>query len=83
MYMSVIYNESAPKKATNLTINADLLKKAKELKINLSKSFETFLDSLIREREEKKWHEENRSAVDEYNDRIEKKGAFSDTIRSF
>ena len=81
--MSVIYNESAPKKATNLTINADLLKKAKELKINLSKSFETFLDSLIREREEKKWHEENRSAVDEYNDRIEKKGAFSDTIRSF
>ena len=81
--MSVIYNESAPKKATNLTINADLLKKAKELKINLSKSFETFLDSLIREREEKKWREENRSAVEEYNDRIEKKGVFSDTIRSF
>ena len=34
MYMLSAYNVDAPKKATNLTINADLLKKAKSYKIN-------------------------------------------------
>ena len=68
MYMLSAYNVDAPKKATNLTINADLLKKAKSYKINLSKSFETYLDSLVREREEKRWKEENHDAIDEYNE---------------
>jgi len=83
MYMLSAYNVDAPKKATNLTINADLLKKAKSYKINLSKSFEAYLGSLVREREEKRWKEENHDAIDEYNERIEERGAFSDSLRSF
>ena len=41
--MTITYDTYAPKKAANLSINSDLLKKAKEYKINLSKHFEVFL----------------------------------------
>ena len=38
--MESLYNRSASKKATNLTINHDLLRQARELKINLSQTLE-------------------------------------------
>lgn len=81
--MNLAYNNSAPKRATNLSINSDLLDKAKAYKINLSKSFETYLNRLVKEKEEKKWKEENVQAIEEFNERIEKQGIFSDGLRSF
>jgi antitoxin CcdA len=65
------------------TCNVDVPKKAKSYKINLSKSFEACLGGLVRKREEKKWKEENRDAINEYNERIEERGVFSDSLRSF
>ena len=38
--MSFIYDHKAPKKPTHLSINSDLLKKARELDINLSSGLE-------------------------------------------
>ena len=38
-----IYDQEAPKRATNLSINSDLLKKAKEMDINLSAALEQTL----------------------------------------
>lgn len=77
------YNTQAPKKATNLTINSDLLKKAKSYKINLSKNFEIYLNELVRKQEEKRWREETLEAIAEFNERVEKRGVFSDGLRSF
>jgi len=57
--MNYAYDVDAEKKATNLSINADLLKKAKSYKINLSKNFESYLNQLVKEQEEKKWRENN------------------------
>ena len=83
MHMSAIYNENAMKKATNVTINSDLLQKAKAYKINISKNFEAYLTEVVRQREEQQWREENRLAIDKQNERIEKEGSFSDGIRRF
>jgi len=81
--MSAIYDETAMKKATNVTINSDLLQKAKSYKINISKNFEAYLAEVVRKREEQQWLEENREAIDAQNERMEKYGSFSDGIRRF
>ncbi|WP_167374184.1 type II toxin-antitoxin system CcdA family antitoxin, partial [Bathymodiolus platifrons methanotrophic gill symbiont] len=38
--MQHLYDYTAPKKAANLSLNSDLLKKSKELNINLSATLE-------------------------------------------
>jgi len=81
--MSAIYDETAIKKATNVTINSDLLQKAKSYKINISKNFEAYLAEVVKKREEQQWLEENRKAIDAQNERMEKYGSFSDGIRRF
>jgi antitoxin CcdA len=81
--MSAVYDETAIKKATNVTINSDLLQKAKSYKINISKNFEAYLAEVVRKREEQQWLEENKSAIDAFNERVEKEGLFSDEHRRF
>jgi antitoxin CcdA len=78
-----IFNPSAPKKSANLSINADLLHQAKQLNINLSQTLEQRLAEIIRQAQSKQWLEENQRALDEYNRRIEARGAFSDGLRRF
>ena len=81
--MNLAYNVDAPKRATNLSINSDLLKKAKSYNINLSKSFEAYLNELVRKKAEQAWKKENLQAIEAFNQRIEKQGVFSDGLRSF
>lgn len=81
--MQAIYDSTAPKKATNLSINSDLLRKAKKFKINLSSTFENALAKLVKEKQEKKWLEENKKAIQEYNNLVEKHNVFSKELRSF
>lgn len=38
--MSQLYNINAPKKPTNLSVNSDLLKRARALNVNLSATLE-------------------------------------------
>ncbi|MCG8333679.1 MAG: type II toxin-antitoxin system CcdA family antitoxin [Proteobacteria bacterium] len=81
--MNTLYDESAPKKAVNLSINSDLLKKAKDLKINLSATFENALTDLIRQRQHESWKKNNKQAIKAYNKHVEKHGVFSKELRSF
>ncbi|ABQ25456.1 Post-segregation antitoxin CcdA [Geotalea uraniireducens Rf4] len=78
-----LFNPNAPKKPTNLTINSDLLQKAREHHINLSQTLELRLAELIREEKRRQWLEENREAIEVYNRRIEADGVFSDGLRRF
>jgi len=80
---AVVYDISAPKKPTNVSINRDLLQQAKEHHINLSQALESRLAELLREQKQQQWLEENREAVDCYNRRIAADGAFSDGLRRF
>ncbi|MBS7325499.1 MAG: type II toxin-antitoxin system CcdA family antitoxin [Thiopseudomonas sp.] len=81
--MSAVYDLQAGKKPANLSINADLLAKAKALKINLSAALETALAERISASQREQWLEENRSAIDAYNKMVEEHGVFSDELRSF
>ena len=77
------YGANAPKKAANLSVNADLLAQARDLKINLSRVFEERLVEVVLETKRKAWLEENRPAIDDYNRRIMERGSFGDSVRRF
>ncbi|SDH35063.1 type II toxin-antitoxin system CcdA family antitoxin [Pseudomonas panipatensis] len=81
--MHMTYDPLAPKKAANLSLNSDLLKQARELDVNLSAVLEEALADVVRERMEQRWLEQNRQAIDAYNQHIEDAGVFSDDLRSF
>ena len=78
-----LYDRSAPKKATNLSVNSELLAIAKEMKINLSRTLEEKLSEIVRERKRKQWLEENREAIESYNRHCAEQGTFSDDARLF
>jgi antitoxin CcdA len=80
---NTIFNPAAPKKSANLSINADLLRQAKQLNINLSQTLERHLIEIIRQAQRSQWLAENQGALDQYNRRIEKHGTFSDGLRRF
>ena len=71
------------KKATNLSIDGDLIDQARRLKLNLSQVLEAGLVDAVRRHERAQWLEKNRAALDAYNEHIEKHGVFSDGLRSF
>jgi antitoxin CcdA len=80
---STVFDATAPRKATNVSINADLLHQAKELKINLSRALEERLIDLVGAARRRLWLVENESAIADYNDRIDREGVFSDGLRRF
>lgn len=74
---------SGRKKPTNVSISAELLQQARALKINLSQALERRLAEIVGEVQGRRWLEENRDALEDYNRRIEKRGVFSDDLRRF
>lgn len=81
--MLALYDQNAPKKPTNLSINSDLLQKARELEINLSATLEQALTNQLKAKQAQQWLEQNRSAIAAYNKSVEENGVFSDGLRSF
>lgn len=71
------------RRAVNVSIDPTLVADARELGIPLSPTFEDALRSRIADVRRSRWREENRVAVEEYNARIERSGAFSDGLRRF
>ena len=66
-----------------MSINADLLKQAKALDINLSATLEKALAEALRQRRREQWLAENEAAMHAYNQQVEASGVFSDGLRSF
>ena len=56
------YNPHAPKRAANLSVNSDLLNKAKDLDINLSATLEQALTEAVKQKQLEQWLAENRNA---------------------
>ncbi len=81
--MLPIYDASAAKKPTNLSLNSDLLRQARELDINLSSVLEEALETVVKRRLGERWLAENRRAIAAYNEHVEAHGVFSDGSRSF
>lgn len=81
--MLSLYDKNAPKKATNLSVNSDLLKKAKDLDINLSAALEQALTDQLKAKQAQQWLEQNKNAIAAYNKSVDENGAFGDELRSF
>ena len=75
--------EGAPKKATNLTLNARVLEVAREMGMNVSQVVDTLLQEEVRRLYREKWLADNQDAITEYNERVRREGVFSDGLRSF
>lgn len=54
-----------------------------QLNINLSQALEQRLAEIVRQEKRSQWLAENQDALEEYNQRIEKRGTFSDGLRRF
>ena len=52
------------KRATNLSVNAELLREAKELDINLSAEFEKHLTAVVGQHRAELWRRDNRAAIE-------------------
>ena len=78
-----VFDASAPKRPTNLSVNADLLRQARELNINLSRALEEQLIERILTERQRRWLDENKDAIEDYNRRAELEGGFSDNLRQF
>jgi antitoxin CcdA len=74
--MTAYYNPNAPKKSTNLSINSDLIQQAKAL-------MEEKLAQSIAAQKEALWLQDNKDAIEEYNERVTINGTFSDRLRRF
>jgi antitoxin CcdA len=81
--MLQIFDKNATKKPTNLSINSDLLSKARKQKINLSATLEHALESELRKTERENWLKDNKDAIDSLNMLAEQNGLFSDKYRNF
>jgi len=81
--MHASHDPKTPKKATNVSINSDLLRKAKALKINLSASLEQALADQIRAAEKAQWQHDNAAAIEAYNQFVAQHGSFADSLRKF
>lgn len=74
---------SASKKAVNLSVDAALLREAREQDINLSATLERALEVAVWQQRRERWRAENRSAIAAYNEQVDAQGTFGDTLRSF
>ena len=81
--MQISYDTEAPKRATNLSINGDLLNQARALNINLSATLEQTLATLVKTKQQQAWLAENQQAIDAYNQQVDADGLFGDTLRAF
>ncbi len=81
--MQPVFDKTAPKKPTNLSINSELLKEARSLGINLSATLESALQEKVREARRAQWLKDNKVGIDSCNELSKKHGVFADKHRTF
>jgi antitoxin CcdA len=77
------YDRGAAKKPTNLQVNGDLLERARELGVDLATTLEDALALEVQRRQRENWLEENREAIEAYNEHVAQHGVFSTGLREF
>jgi antitoxin CcdA len=71
------------KTPTNLSVRTDLVKRARQLGLNLSGMLEAAIELAVLAAERETWLADNDQAIDAYNARVEAHGVFSDDWRTF
>ena len=73
----------ARKRATNLSVDASLLARARALGLNISSVLEDGLRTTIRAEEERRWLAENKDAIEALNKEYREHGHWYDHFRKF
>ncbi len=81
--MRNVHSTQPTKKATNLSLNSELLAEAKRLNINLSATMEKALEREVSAKLRDEWIQQNADAVESCNKLTEEHGLFSDSYRTF
>ncbi|MEM8850939.1 MAG: type II toxin-antitoxin system CcdA family antitoxin [Pseudomonadota bacterium] len=63
-----------PTRKTSLTMDADLLDEAREYGINISAAASSGLESVVKAERQRRWQNENRAWIDDYNRIVETHG---------
>jgi antitoxin CcdA len=73
----------ARKRAANLSLSADVLEAAKNLKINVSQECDSHLREVVRREQERRWRQEHADFIAAYNATMEPEGLPLDEWRTF
>jgi antitoxin CcdA len=71
------------KRAVNLSVDASLVAAARKQGLNLSRVLDDALRQQLATARAEGWARENRQAIEDYNERIERDGVFGDKLRQF
>jgi len=74
---------NAPKRPINLSLNSKVLEMAKDMGLNISQTVDELLTEAVLKRHWANWQQNNKQAIDSYNERIQREGLFADKYRSF
>jgi antitoxin CcdA len=79
----MITNQTALKKATNITLSVDVLNEAKALGINISQTCDQYLRELVKNERERRWQQDNAEFIATYNQTVEQEGLPLEQWQSF
>ncbi len=71
------------RKPTNVSLDSELLKNAKELGVNISRAAEEGLSEAVRKAKGEAWQRENADAIKAWNEWVEKNGLPLEKYRMF
>jgi antitoxin CcdA len=72
---------TAVKRPLNVSVRADLIEEAKAFGTNVSAVLERALEAEHREKRRARWQQENRKAIEAWNDWVEENGIPFDDLR--
>ncbi|MPZ35243.1 MAG: acetoacetyl-CoA synthase [Rhodospirillales bacterium] len=76
-------SETVTKRTTKVSVRSDILAAARKAGIDLSAALEQALVERLAEVKREKWRQDNREAIDAYNEYVKEHGMFSDGVRTF
>jgi antitoxin CcdA len=74
---------ATPRRGVNLSVDANLLREARESHLNLSAILERALVAQLRHSRAERWLVDNKDAIAAYNALVHQHGAFADALRTF
>jgi antitoxin CcdA len=83
MAMNRLARFEGPKKATNVSLSAELVEEAKKLGINVSEACQSGLATQVKAAHDAAWKEDNRAAIESWNNYILTNGMPYDQYRQF
>jgi antitoxin CcdA len=63
-------SSASPRRATNVTLPEELLREARDLRINLSQACERGLAAEVTEARRRRWLDENQGAIEAWNEHV-------------